>query len=164
MDPTCRQIEDITGFDLMVSKDFGDGAVNHALLVFLGGYLLFEACIEVGAWLSLDDVPHLGFTHLTMLSHSHLVIRMHLDAEVALCINELDEQRQFALVFLVNGFAKDIFWMLVDNGDQIAAFITAIAYYAGAGWHSTNLPTLTNRFISWFQAFIWSKFISAPDY
>ena len=34
-------------------------AIGYALLVFFGGYLLFETGIEVTACIGLDDIPHL---------------------------------------------------------------------------------------------------------
>ena len=92
MDTTGREVEDIACLDLMVGKDLGDGTVFYALLVFIGGYGLFEAGIEVGAGVGLDDVPHLTLAHLAMDALGHLVVRVHLDAEVAPGIDELDEQ------------------------------------------------------------------------
>ena len=59
MDATGREIEYIAGLDLMVGKDIYDSAIGYALLVFFGGYLLLEACIEVASGIGLDDIPHL---------------------------------------------------------------------------------------------------------
>ena len=92
MDTTSREVEDITGLDLMVGQHLGDGTVFYAFLVFIGGYGLFEAGIEVGAGVGLDDVPHLRLAHLAMYPLCHLVVRVHLDAEVTLGIDEFDEQ------------------------------------------------------------------------
>ena len=92
MDTAGGEVEDIAGLDLMVGEDLGDGAVFYAFLVLIGGYGLLEPGIEVGAWVGLDDVPHLGLAHLAMDSLGHLVVGMDLDAEVALGIDELDEQ------------------------------------------------------------------------
>ena len=92
MDTTGREVKHITGLDLMVGQYLGDGTVFYALLVLIGGYGLFEAGIEVGAGVGLDDVPHLRLAHLAMDALGHLVIGMHLDAEVTLGIDEFDEQ------------------------------------------------------------------------
>ena len=92
MDTTGREVEDIAGLDLVVGEHLGDGTVFYALLVFIGGYGLLEAGIEVGTRVGLDDVPHLAFAHLAMDALGHLVVRMDLDAEVTLGIDELDEQ------------------------------------------------------------------------
>ena len=59
MDATGREIEYIACLDLMVGKNLDDGAIGYALLVFFGGYLLFETGIEVTACIGLDDIPHL---------------------------------------------------------------------------------------------------------
>ena len=121
MDTASREVEDITGLDGVVSEDLGDGTVLDALLVFLGGNLLFEAGIEVGARVGLDDIPHLALAHLAMLTLGHLVVGVDLDAQVALGINELDEQGQLAMVTLVDGLTKDGIWVLGDGRDQISA-------------------------------------------
>ena len=92
MNTTGREVEDITGLDLMVGKDLGDSTVFYAFLVLIGGYGLLEAGIEVGSRVCLDDVPHLRLAHLAMDALGHLVIGMHLDAEVTLGIDEFDEQ------------------------------------------------------------------------
>jgi len=59
VDAAGREIEHVAGLHLMVGKDLGDGAVGNPTIVLLGGYLLAEAGIEMGAFLGLDDIPHL---------------------------------------------------------------------------------------------------------
>ena len=92
MDTTGREVEDIACLDLVIGQHLGDGTVFYAFLVFIGGYGLLEAGIEVGTRVGLDDVPHLAFAHLAMDALGHLVVGMDLDAEVALGIDELDQQ------------------------------------------------------------------------
>ena len=92
MDTTGREVEHIACLDLMVGQHLGDGTVFYAFLVLIGGYGLLEAGIEVGAGVGLDDVPHLRLAHLAMYPLCHLVVGVHLDAEVALGIDELDQQ------------------------------------------------------------------------
>ena len=65
--------------------------------------MLLEACIKVGIGGGLDDIPHLGLTHLAMFTLRHLVVGMYLDAQIALGIDELDQQGQLTLVLLVDG-------------------------------------------------------------
>ena len=77
----------------MLCKDFTDGAVGYSLFVFLRCYLLLKACIEIGARFRIEDVPHLGFSELVVLTLSHLVIRVHLNGEVFVGFDDLGEER-----------------------------------------------------------------------
>ena len=91
MDTTRRQIKDIARLDGMVSQHLGNGTIGNTPAVLLSIDLLFEACIEMGIRGGLDDIPHLGLTHLAMLALRHLVVGMYLNAQVALGINELHQ-------------------------------------------------------------------------
>ena len=142
MDTTGREVEHIACLDLMVGQYLGDGTVFYAFLVFIGGYGLLEAGIEVGAGVGLDDVPHLAFAHLAMDALGHLVVGMDLDAEVALGIDELDQQGQLAMVFLVDLLAEDGLGGFVDDRDEVPTLPLTVADDAGAGGYGTHLPTL----------------------
>ena len=78
MDSSGWKIEHITIVYLMLGEDLADSAVGYSLLVFLRCYLQLEAGIEIGARFCIEDVPHLGFAELVVLTLCHLVIRMHL--------------------------------------------------------------------------------------
>ena len=163
MDTTGREVEDIAGLDLMVGKDLGDGTVFYALLVFIGGYGLFEAGIEGGAGGGLDDVPHLGLAHLAMDALGHLVIRVHLDAEVTLGIDELDQQGQLTMVFLIDLLAEDGLGVFVDDRDEVPTLPLTIADDAGAGGHGTDLPTLAYGLAGRGEPFVGSELGATPD-
>ena len=163
MDTTGREVEDITGLDLMVGEDLGDGAVFYAFLVLIGGYGLLEAGIEVGARVGLDDVPHLGLAHLAMDALGHLVVGMDLDAEVATGIDELDEQGQLAMVFCVDGMAEDGLGGFTDDGDEVPTLPRAIADDAGAGGYGTDLPTLAYGLAGRGEPFVGSELGATPD-
>ena len=64
MDSACREIKHIAGFDLMVGQHFCNAAVFYTLLVFIGRDALLKAGIEMGTWIGLDDIPHLGLAIL----------------------------------------------------------------------------------------------------
>ena len=161
---TSREVEDIARLDLVVGKDLGDGAVLDALLVFVGGDLLFEARIEVGTRVGLDDIPHLGLAHLAMLALGHLVVGMDLDAQVALGIDELDEEGQLAVVFSVDLRTENGIGGLGHDRDEVATCEGAIADDAGAGGHRTDLPTLANGLVGRCQAFVRPELMTAPDH
>ena len=163
MDTTGREVEDITGLDLMVGKDLGDGTVFYAFLVFIGGYGLFEAGIEVGTGVGLDDVPHLRLAHLAMDTLGHLVVGMDLDAEVATGIDELDQQGQLAMVLRVDCLAKDGLGSFADDGDEVPTLPRAIADDAGAGGYGTHLPTLAYGLAGRGEPFVGTELGATPD-
>ena len=115
MDTTCREIKHITCLDLVVSKDFRDGAILYPLLVFVGCDGLLEAGVEMGTLVSADDVPHLGLAHLPMFTHGHLIIGMDLYAQVFLRIDELHQQRKLTMILLVDCLTKDLLWMVINH-------------------------------------------------
>ena len=144
MDTSGREVEDIAGFYGMVCQDLRDGAVLHTFLIFVGGDRLVETGIEVGSFIRLDDIPHLGFTPLTMLAQGHLVVGMHLNAQVVFCINELDKQRELALISLVHGFSEDCFGVFGHDRYQVATCVGAVADDAGTARHHAHFPALTD--------------------
>ena len=75
---------------------------------------------------------------------SHGVVWVHLYAEVALGVDELDQEGQLTMVLLAYGLTKDGFWMLADNGYEIATSIRTIGNDTGTGRNGTHLPTLAN--------------------
>ena len=163
MDTTGRQVEHITGLDLMVGEHLGDGTVFYAFLVFIGGDGLLEAGIEVGAGVGLDDVPHLGLAHLAMDTLGHLVVRVDLDAEVTLGIDELDEQGQLAVVFRIDLLTQDGLGSFVDDRDEVPTLPLTIADDAGAGGHGTHFPTLAYGLAGRGEPFIGSELGATPD-
>ena len=109
MDSACREIEHVATLHFMACQDIGDASVFDTFLEFVFRYWLFESCIEVAAWLRIDDVPHLALTHLIMYACCHLVVGVDLDAEVAFGIDKLGKQRELAIVAVADGFAEDFF-------------------------------------------------------
>jgi hypothetical protein len=68
---------------------------------------------------------------------------MHLDAEVAFGIDELDEQRQLAVVFLTDGLAKNSLRILIYDCYKVFAFqfsITNDAVLVGTALTSQLSP------------------------
>ena len=90
VDAASGEVEHVACLNLVVGEDLGDAAVLYALLVLVGGDVLLEAGIEVGAWVSLDDVPHLGLAHLAVEALRQGIVGVDLYAEVFFCINEFD--------------------------------------------------------------------------
>ena len=161
---TGREVEYIARLDLVVGKDLGDGAILNAPLVFVGRDLLFEARIEVGTRVGLDDIPHLGLAHLAMLALGHLVVGMHLNAQVALGIDELDQEGQLAVILGVDRLAQNGIGVFGHDRDQVATHKGAIADDAGTRGYRTDLPTLANGLVGRCQALVGAKLRTTPDH
>ena len=163
MDTAGGEVEHVARLDLVVGEYLGDGAVFYAFLVLIGGYGLLESGIEVGAWVGLDDVPHLRLAHLAMDTLGHLVVGMDLDAEVATGIDELDQQGQLAMVFLIDRLAEDGFGGFADDRDEVPTLPRAIADDAGAGGYGTDLPTLAYGLAGRGEPFVGTELGATPD-
>ena len=161
---TGREVEDIARLDLVVGKDLGDGAILNAPLVFVGGNLLFEARIEVGTRVGLDDIPHLGLAHLAMFALGHLIVGVHLNAQVALGIDELDQEGQLAVILGVDCLAQNGIGVFGHDRDQVATHKGAIADDAGTRGYCTDLPTLANGLVGRCHALVGAKLRTTPDH
>ena len=126
MDTTGREVEDIAGGDLVTRQHLGDGMVLYAFLIFFWCHLPAETGIEIATRLSIEDVPHLALTHLTMDSLCHLVVGMHLDAEVFLGIDELHQKGQLTVVLGVDRLAQNGLGVFGHDRDQVATCEGAI--------------------------------------
>lgn len=144
MYPTRWQVEDIARMNLVLGKDIDYGSVSHTLGILLRRNLLLEACIQIGTRLAVDDVPHLGLAHLAMLALCHLVIRMHLDAEVGMCVDELDEQRQLVAVLACHTPTQYLLRVTSDNVNEALALLAAISHDARRALDSAHCPQLSS--------------------
>ena len=88
---------------------------------------------------------------------------MNLYTQVALGIDELHEQGQLALVFLVDCLTQDGIGGFADGRGQTSARERAVADDAGAGGYSADLPTLAYGLIGRYQTFIQPELVTTPD-
>ena len=91
--PARGKIEHIAFVYLMLCEDFYDGAIGNTFLILLWRDPFLKTCIEVCAWFSIKNIPHLRFPKLIMLTLGHLVIWMYLYGEILMGINDLCEKR-----------------------------------------------------------------------
>ena len=131
MNSTGREVEDVASLYGVVGQDFGDGAVLHTLLVFVGRYLLLETSIEVGSLVGTDDIPHLALAHLAVLTLCHLIVGVYLDAQVFLSVDELDQEGHLAVIALANGLTQNLLRVFLNDRDQVPTLPLAIADDAG---------------------------------
>lgn len=118
MDTSGWDVEDIALVDCVTCEDVGYGAIGNLLAIFFFGYLLAEAGIETCTRLGIDDVPHLGLTQLAMSCSSQFVVGMNLNAEIALGIDELDEERELTSITFEIGTSDNEIAISLDHLNQ----------------------------------------------
>ena len=94
VDAAGGQEEDVAGRDGMLRQHIGDAVLLHQADVVVWRNLLLEAGDQFRAGLGADHVPHFRLAVAAVALRGQLVVRMDLDAEVALRIDELDQQRE----------------------------------------------------------------------
>ena len=90
-----KQVIPVNGDLLQVFHDVSrfDRPAQH-----FSGAVLPEAIDEARSRLGIQNVPHLCFSQLSILMESGIVVGgMHLNGQILLCIDELNEKRQLLL-------------------------------------------------------------------
>ena len=137
-----RDIEYIARLHLMASQHIADSTVHHSETILQGGNLLLESHQHAGAGLGIDYIPHLRLTLLAMVAHGHLIVRVHLYAEVLMRINKLDQQGQLPPVLLHHGTTQHLLAHFIGKIVEFTACVGTIADYALPLRKRTNLPAL----------------------
>ena len=105
---TGRQIEDITLADIMPAQYVADCPVCHTLPIFIRSHMLLKTGIQERSRLGIQYIPHLAFAGLVVFPFSHLIIRMDLNAQILLGINNLCQQRQAVMIVPGRLLAQDL--------------------------------------------------------
>ena len=106
--------------------------------------MFFEARVDIRLGLCVDDVPHLRFAALAMHTVCHLVIGMHLNAEVVCSVNELQQNGQLVIMLLCHYLAEHGFGHLAYHLCQGVACPCAVSNHGWRGRHCRHLPTLAD--------------------
>ena len=102
-------------------EDVGEAALLDGGLVGLAGGILLEAVVESRALLAVQNVPHFGLAVLPLMLQGILVGGVYLHRQVALGVDELDEERE--VIILLAGRAQGF---LAQSGDIIGEGQTRI--------------------------------------
>ena len=140
-----------------------DAAVGNASFILFRGDAVLETGIQVAARGGVDDIPHLAFPHLAVFALGHLVVGMHLDTQVLLGIDELHQQRQFAVILSADAAAQDGFGGLVDDRCKVAPRMFAIGNDTRARGDGTYLPAFADGFVNSLYALVLAQPVTAPD-
>ena len=151
-------VEHVACFHLMLLQHIGDGAVGNALAELRLVDVVGEALIEESA------IPHFGLAVFKTQALPHGVVGMHLYREVALCVNELDEQRHLVVVFFCHLLAENLLGCVSNDRDEVAALPMAVADDAGARWHGAHLPRLTHGRVVVGQLLELDQLMTSPHF
>ena len=89
----------------MVGQHLGDPAFLHQLHIIFLRNLLAQACEQMCSRCGIYHIPHLRLALAAVPLLRDLVVRVHLYAQVLLCIDELDEQGELPSVQFVQRLA-----------------------------------------------------------
>ena len=64
----------------------------------------------------------------------------------------------------VDGLAEDFLGVVVDHGNEVAAFPTAVGDDAGAGGDGTDFPAFADWGVCSRQTLIGPELVAAPDH
>ena len=153
MHPARREVEDVAFVYIVLGKHLYYGAILYHSGIFLWGYLLLEAGIEVGTGLCLQDVPHLALAHFVMEPARHLVVGMDLDAKVCFGLYYLGQQGHSA-VFGIDLSAKYGLRRTLYYFGEALSLQRSVCHYALAARDCAYCPFLgspNKLFIIWFK-------------
>ena len=93
-------------------------------------------------WLGVDHIPHLGLAQAVVALHGQLVARVNLHTQVALGIDNLDEQRELAAIVLVHLLAHKVETVAVDEVDKRLSLVGTFGHNRNVALNARDFPTL----------------------
>ena len=163
VDASCRDIKYISWSDFVSGEDFDDGVVLYAIAKLVLADFPLKSGEETGSRSCVYHVPHLRLASLAMDAAGHLVIGVNLYAQVALGVNELDEQGQLVVILTRHLVAEDFLRPAGDDADQVLAGPGTVGDDTGAGRYGADLPRFPYRFGISGQTLDTGEAVSAPD-
>ena len=163
MDAAGRQEEHIVFLHLVFCQRIADAVFGHHLFIALRRELPGESAVERGMRFRLHHIPHFRFPAGLSVAMSNLVGRMHLDGEVALRIDELDEQREAVSEAQVVFASHELITQAVYKLRQRNTLVGPFGHDALAAWHGTNFPALANEVALLLCVFELSNLTPTPD-
>ena len=163
MDSAGRNKEAITFLYLILSQGIGDGIILHHLLVLLRCNLHLQAIIEFCVRFAWQCIPHLGLTTLLALLVGNLIIRMHLDREVVVGVNKLDELWKFISETLVVLLPKETSLEFFHYLIEALALHLAISYDAFFAWYSRDFPAFAHLLLLYVEMFESDNLTATPE-
>ena len=174
MQTTCGQEVEVAlvslvgGYDVLHGRVAVDGLGGGQLFVVFGGDALLQTGIDLGAYIALDDIPHLGLAGTAVTLHGQLVIGMHLHTEVLTRVDELDQQGELVAKLLVHLVAYQQSLVLVDELRQRESLVDVVDQSAVDGYtlvtcHAADFPTLADVWLCGIDALEGCNLVASPD-
>ena len=163
VDSAGRDKEAVTFLHVILSQGIGDGIILHHLLVLLRSNLNLQAVVELGIRLAWQRIPHLGLAAFLTLLLGNFIIRMHLDREVAVGIDKLDEQWKLIAETLVVLFSEEASLPFCNNLVEALALHLAIGYDAFISWYSRDFPAFSHILLLYVEMFESDNLTATPD-
>ena len=79
------------GYDILHRRTAIDGLCRCQLYILLGTDALLESGIYFGAYVALDDIPHLCLSCTAVTFHGKPVVRVHLYGQILTGVDELHQ-------------------------------------------------------------------------
>ena len=96
MDAAGGQEKDVAGRHFVLRQDLRDAVLRHQADILVRGEGGLQAGNQLCSGCRVQHIPHLRLAAAAVMPEGKRIVRMHLDAEVALRVDELDEQRKLA--------------------------------------------------------------------
>ena len=163
MDSAGWDKEAVVLLHVILSQGIGDGIVLYHLLVLLRSNLHLQAVVEFGIRLAWQRIPHLGLAAFLTLLLGNFIIRMHLDREVAVGIDKLDEQWKLIAETLVVLFSEEASLPFCNNLVEALALHLAIGYDAFISWYSRDFPAFSHILLLYVEMLESDNLTATPD-
>ena len=98
-----------------------------------------------------------------MAFHGQFVVRVYLDGQILLGIDEFDEQREFAVEAFVVGFAYQCSFVFVDHLCQVLACIGTVGYDGFVARNVRDFPAFAYLCLIAVQMFERNDFFTSPQ-
>ena len=144
VDASAGQEEAVARLHVVVGDGIGDGVIGHHLLILLGGDLLFQSHTDHGIVFRRHEIPHLRLAAGKSLAVGYLVVGMHLNGEILLGVDKLDEQREAMAEALIVVTPHQPLLIAVDEVGEQHAVLASTFNRRHIALHGREFPALAN--------------------
>ena len=163
MDAAGRQEEHIVFLHLVFCQRIADAVFGHYLFIALRRELPGESAVERGMRFRLHHIPHFRFPAGQSVLVCNLVGGVHLYGEVAVRIDELDEQREAVAEAQVVFASHELIAQAVYKLRQRNTLVGPFGHDALAARHGTDLPALADEVALLLRLLEVSNLTPTPD-
>lgn len=163
VDAACRQVENVARAYGVVGQQVGDRAVGDAPFVFVRGRLPRESRAQMGPFVGLYHVPHLGLAFRAVALPRQPVVGVHLDREVLPGVDELDEQRKLGAEAFVVASAEQPLPVAGEEFGQRHSRIGPLGHDRDTALHARELPAFADRPAAGRQPLVGRDLFAAPE-